>query len=174
MKVKYRKYQFLPSGSSPGSLWLLSLHQGWISLPKRGLKLPKSCLWIAVVVDDVTWAGALCCKVWTLVLPGSISAALRSRRAQALWEHRMRVAGVLDLPHSRWHFCWRSSTGTENQSWWWSTCFYMSVDGLMSTVCLWAGAGVSRGIGGHFDQREKRDQTVAWTLHCPSWQGRDM
>lgn len=44
VKVKYRKCQFLPSGSSPGSLWLLSLHQGWISLPKRGLKLPKTCL----------------------------------------------------------------------------------------------------------------------------------
>lgn len=174
--MKYRKCQFLPSGSSPGSLWLLSLHQGWISLPKRGLKLPKTCLWIAVVVDDVTRAGALCCK------SGLLSFQDPSRLHYDPAELKLFENIECEWPVF-WTYLILDGIFAEDQVQVLKTnpddphaftCLSGPVHGLMSTVCLWAGAGVSRGFGGHFDQREKRDQTVAWTLHCTSWQGGDM
>lgn len=61
MNVTHLKFHFLPSDYSSGSLWLLSLPQGWISLPKRGQNFLNHVV-VVVVVDDVIRAGGLCCN----------------------------------------------------------------------------------------------------------------
>lgn len=47
--------------------------------------------------------------------PGSVPAALRSRRTQTVREHRMRVARLLDLSHPGRYLCWRSGPGNRTR-----------------------------------------------------------
>lgn len=91
--------------------------------------------------------------------PGPKPPVLRVCRAEAVWEHWVRVATVLDLPHIGWHFYQQPWTGNVHLY----VCFEALVFNSMypnhhhpwaltrPMLFIHAGAGVSGGSGGHPD-----------------------